>query len=115
MAHAPQPGDVVPDDVLQELTDDIETGRCVIPRPVFVTAVAYARRYLNMANPSDFELWDYIVDRLQITGRWQYAQLDEYYPYPALGYALHRADGRRLYIKLRYNDQSRVELMSFHD
>ena len=62
---------------------------------------------------TDFDLWDYIVDRLQIHRRWRYARLDEYYP--SMGYALRRADGNRLYIKLRFNDQSEVELMSFHD
>jgi len=108
-----QPGDEVPDGVLQELIDAIEAEKRLFPKPLLVQALDYARQHLSMENPTPAALWDYIVDRLREGGPWRYAQLDDY-PLQ-FGYALRKADGRKLYLKLRFNDDSWVELMSFHD
>jgi hypothetical protein len=113
MSSAAQAGDLVPPDVRQELVDAIEAGKRLWPRRVLQGALDYARQYLNMEHPTPAALWDYILERLQAPVPWRYAKLDDY---PAqLGYALQNADGRGLYIKLRFDDESRVVVMSFHD
>jgi hypothetical protein len=78
-----------------------------------VQALDYARQHLNMENPTEAALWDYIVERLQEAGPWRYAQLDDF-PLQ-FGYALRNADGRGLYLKLRFNDDAWVVLMSLRD
>ena len=114
MAHAPQPGDVVPDDVLQELTDEIEVGNRLFPTRLLQVARDYANQYLqHLGEPTPATLWGYIVDRLQLTGHWLYANLEDYPD--RFGYAITNADGRRLYIKLMYDNRSRVRVSSFHE
>lgn len=109
----PQPGDEVSDSVLQEVIEAIEAEKRLFPRRILLQALDYARRHLSMENPTPAALWDYILGRLREAGPWQYAQLDDFPD--RLGYALRNADGCGLYIKLRFDDNSRVVVMSFHD
>lgn len=113
MSTGPQPGDEVPEGLLQELIDDIEAEKRLFPGQPLKVALDYARRYLNMENPTPAALWDYYLDRLRVARPWRYAELEDYPD--RLGYALKNADGRGLYLKLRYDDVSRVVVMSFHD
>jgi hypothetical protein len=113
MAAAPEPGDVVPEEVRQELRDAIENDRHLFPRRILQGALDYARAHLGMDNPTIASLWDYIYERLGAPVEWRYAQLDDY-PFQ-LGYALRNADGRGLYLKVLCDDESRVVVMSFHD
>jgi hypothetical protein len=113
MASGINPGDIVPAEVLQELADEIEGGNRLFPPRLLGIAFDYARRYLRMDQPSESDLWDYIVDRLQLVGNWYYADL-EVFP-DRFGYAIINADGIRLYIKLMYDNQFRVRVLSFHE
>jgi hypothetical protein len=113
MSSGPQPGDEVPDSVREELIEAIEAGRRLFPGRILRQAEDYARQHLNMENPTEAALWDYIVDRLRVAGRWRYAQLDNFPD--RFGYAMRNADGRGLYLKLRFDDDSHVVVMSFHD
>jgi hypothetical protein len=113
MSSGPLPGDEVPDSVLEELIDAIEEGNRLFPRRLLVQALDYARQHLSMEHPTEAALWDYVVERLRHGRRWRYANLDDF-PHQ-FGYALRDADGRGLYLKLRFNDDSWAVLMSFHD
>ena len=95
------PGDPVPSEFLQELADEIERGNRLFPPRVLGIAFDYARRYLHMTQPSESDLWDYIVNRLQLVGDWNYADL-EVFP-DRFGYAIVNADGRRLYIEWHFH------------
>jgi len=113
MHPSPEPGDEVPEGVLQELIVAIEAGNRLFPRRLLLLAFDYAREHLDMDNPTAAGLWDFIVDRLGQSRPWRYAQLDDFPD--RLGYALRKADARGLYLKLRFDDDSRVVVMSFHD
>jgi hypothetical protein len=114
MSHAHQPGDIISDDVLQELTDEIERGNRLFPTRVLLAAQNYANQHLqHLGDFTPATLWEYIIDRLQLTGHWLYANLEDYPD--RFGYAITNADGRRLYIKLTYDNRSRVRVLSFHE
>jgi hypothetical protein len=113
MSANPQPGDEVSAELRQELIEAIEAERRLFPRRLLVQALDYARRHLSMENPTLAALWDYVLERLRVAGPWRYAQLDDFPN--RFGYALRNADGRGLYLKLRFDDDSRVVVMSFHD
>ena len=114
MASATQPGDEVPNDVLQELTDDIKLARRLFPTRLLCVAQDYANQHLqHLGEPTASTLWEYIIDRLQLTGRWYYANLEDYPD--RFGYAITNADGKTLYIKLTYDNRSRVRVLSFHE
>ena len=113
MSSTPSHGDDVPAWVLLELVEAIESERCHIPRPVWEAASSYARSYLDMDFPTPTAIWDYLLDRLRHSTVWRYASLEDYHP--AMGYFLRNADGRGLFLKLRFDDDSWVILMSFHD
>ena len=113
MSPTPQPGDIVPNEVLHDLIDDIRRRHRLFPIRLQAIALQYARQYLRLGQPSESALWDYIVDRLQLAGNWYYADLEDYPN--RFGYAITNADGVRLYIKLMYDNQSRVRVLSFHE
>ncbi len=113
MSSTPQPGDEVPESVLQELIEGIEADKRLFPKRLLVQALDYARQHLNMENPTPAALWDFILERLRVARPWRYAKLDDFPD--RFGYALQNADGRGLYVKLLFNDYSWVVLMSFHD
>jgi hypothetical protein len=113
MSSAPQAGDAVPEGVLQELIQAIEAEKRLFPKRLLEIALAYARQHLDMENPTLASLWDYILGRLREAGPWRYAVLDDFPD--RFGYALRNADGRGLYVKLRFDDDSRAVVMSFHD
>lgn len=113
MSSGPQHRDEVPEDVLQELIDTIEAEKRLFPRRILLFALDYARRYLNVDNPTPAALWDYILDRLRVARPWLYFELEDF-PHQ-FAYELRNADGRGLYIKLRFNDDSWVVVMSFHE
>ena len=113
MSSGPQAGDEVPEGLLQELIEAIEAGNRLFPRRLLVQAFDYARLHLNMEHPTEAALWEYVLERLGQARPWRYAQLDDF-PHQ-FGYALRNADGRGLYLKLRFNDDSWVVLMSIHD
>jgi hypothetical protein len=113
MSSTPTPGDEVPEDVRQELIDAIESDRRLFPRRILLGALDYARLHLDIEHPTSAALWDYILECLRVASGWRYAQLDDY---PVqLGYAMKNADVRGLYLKLRFDDESRVIVMSFHN
>ncbi len=113
MSSDPQPGDEVRESILHELIEGIDTGRRLFPRRILLTALDYTRRHLGVENPTDAAIWDYISERLRNARPWRYAELDDFPD--RFGYALRNADARGLYLKLRFDDDSRVVVMSFHD
>ena len=113
MSNSPRSGDDVPEVIRQELIDAIDSGNRAISTEVRDRAFAYARQHLGMERPILTDVWEYVLDRLRAGVRLRYARLDDY---PVQwGYAIRRADGARLYIKLMFDDQSRAALLSFHD
>jgi hypothetical protein len=113
MSSGPQPGDEVPESVLLELIEAIDADKRLFSKRLLVQALDYARQHLHMENPTVATLWDYVLERLRQARPWRYAQLDDFPD--RFGYALRNADGRGLYLKLRFNDDSWVVFMSFHD
>jgi hypothetical protein len=89
MSPPPQPGDEVPEDVLEELEEAIEAEKRLFPRRILQQALDYARNHLNMENPTEAALWDYILERLRSARPWRYAKLDDFPN--QLGYALNRS------------------------
>ena len=113
MSPNPQPGDKVPDDLRQELIDAIEAGNCLFPSRLLALAVEYTRQFLHVDHPTEEAIWEYIVDLLRLPNRWCYTNLDDYPN--RWGYAIERADRRRLYVKLMYDNHSRIRVLSFHE
>ena len=112
MTTFPDPGDDVPGDVRQELIDAIDAGKRFTTRAVLDVAFDYAQRRMGVPYPTPAWLWTYVRDKLASGFSLTYAQLDDY-PFQ-LGYAMRKADGNRLYIKLRFDDDINAVLMSFH-
>ena len=112
MSAVPQPGDDVPADVRQELIDAIDAGKRFISRAVLAVGLEYAQRHMGMTHATPATLWTYVLDKLRTGFPLRYVQLDDY-PLQ-FGYAMRNADGNRLYIKLRFDDDTNAVLMSFH-
>jgi hypothetical protein len=112
MASAPQHGDPVPAGLRQELLDLIGEGKTDVSRVVLAQALAYGTAHLGMAASDADEIWDYVAGRLSAGSPLCYANLDDYPD--RWGYAMRKADGANLYIKLSFNDRGRVVLLSFH-
>ena len=114
MANGIQAGDMLPHEVLQELAEEIERGNRLFPPRLLRCTQDYANQHLqHLGEPTPSTLWEYIVDRLQLTGRWYYADLQDYPN--RFGHEIIEANGSRLYIKLNYDNQSRVRVLSFHE
>ena len=113
MSRTPKAGDDVPEGIRQELIEAIDSRNRAVSEDVRDRAFVYARHHLGMERPTLTALWEYILDRLQAGVRLRYARLDDY-PFQ-WGYAMRKADGTKLYIKLMFDDQSRAVLLSFHD
>ena len=112
MSAIPQPGENVPAKVRQELIDAIDAGKRFISRTVLVVALEYAQRHMGIAHPTPAWVWDYVRDKSATGFTLKYARLDDF-PHQ-LGYAMRKVDGTRLYIKLRFDDDTNTIMMSFH-
>ena len=115
MSDGPNHHDPVPDPVRQELIRDIDNGKWSTPKGhIWQAAVGYARRQLpEMGNPTVAGLWEYVLECLESGVPLRYAHLTVIKD--GCGFEMPNANGRGLYIKLRYDDESQLVLMSFHD
>ena len=113
MSGTPKHLDTVPDHVRRELIRDIEDEKWgVIKGHIWQDAMTYARQRLGMDNPTVYSLWGYVLECLEAGIPLRYVQLFEYDD--RCGFEMRNADRRGLYIKLRYDDESQLILMSFH-
>ena len=114
MSDGPKHHDPVPDHVRQELIRDIDNEKWSTPKGhIWQDAVTYARRHLpEMGEPTVAALWEYVLQCLEGGVPLRYAHL--IIIEDGCGFEMPNADGRGLYIKLRYDDESQLVLMSFH-
>jgi hypothetical protein len=113
MSGPPKHHDPVPDHIRQELIRDIDDEKwTVIKGHIWQDAVTYARQRLGMDYPTVESLWGYVLGCIECGAPLQYVQLFEYSD--RCGFEMRNANGTGLYIKLRYDDESQLVLMSFH-